>query len=136
MTRTTLVTLAVILITAILAFQLGGREGMGVAAGALCGTSVSMLGASWQRHSFRHRPNHAFQSVVEVFLFKLLFVLIGALSFRYIEAAALRADWKAFLLTFVAVAVVVQTVAVFESVRILSNSTDAKAGSLEADPAK
>lgn len=136
MTRTTLVTLAVILIAAALAFQLEGRLGMGVVAGTLCGTSVSMLGAAWQRHSFRHRQKQAFQSVVETFLFKLAFVLIGALSFRYVDAAAARVDWKAFLLTFVAVAVVVQTVAVFESVRLLSPSPEGDPGPLEADPVK
>ena len=109
MTRTTIATLAVILIGAVLAFQLGGREGMGVVAGVLCGTSVSMLGAGWSRHNFRTRPQRAFQAVVEVFLFKLAFLLLGALSFRYIEAAAAR------------VALVIQTVAVLDSVRLLKN---------------
>ena len=124
MTRTTIATLAVIVIGAFLAFQLGGREGMGVVAGVLCGTSVSMLGAAWQRHSFRYRTKQAFQSVVEVFMFKLAFVLLGALSFRFIEAASARADWKTFLVTFAAVALVVQTAAVFESVRLLSPSSE------------
>ena len=133
MTRTTIATLAVILIAAVLATQLGGRERMGVVAGVLCGTSVSMLGAAWQRHGFRFRPKQAYQTVVEVFLFKLAFVLLGALSFRFIEAASARVDWKTFLVTFVVVAIVVQTVAVFESVRLLSPPSDP--GEAEADPA-
>jgi len=136
MTRTTIANLAVIVIGAFLAFQLGGREGMGVVAGVLCGTSVSMLGAAWQRHSFRYRTKQAFQSVVEVFMFKLAFVLLGALSFRFIEAASARADWKTFLVTFAAVALVVQTAAVFESVRLLSpSSKSAPSQRGAADPA-
>ncbi len=121
MTRTTIATLAVILIGAVLAFQLGGREGMGVVAGVLCGTSVSMLGAGWSRHNFRTRPQRAFQAVVEVFLFKLAFLLLGALSFRYIEAAAARVDHRFFLVTFAVTALVIQTVAVLDSVRLLKN---------------
>jgi len=119
MTRTTLATLAALLIAAALAFQLGGREGAGVVAGVLCGAAVANLGALWQRHAFRHHAERAFRSVVEVFLFKLAFVLLGALAFRYVEAAAARVDWKAFLVTFAAAALLVQTVAVFESVRLL-----------------
>jgi NhaP-type Na+/H+ or K+/H+ antiporter len=121
MTRTTLATLALLLGAAVLALRLEGRDAMGVVAGALCGSSVSMLGASWQRHTFRTRPQRAFQAVVEVFLFKLAFVLIGTLSFRYVEAAAARIDHRFFLVSFVVTALVIQMVAVFENVRLLKN---------------
>ncbi|MFT7671226.1 MAG: NhaP-type Na+/H+ or K+/H+ antiporter [Planctomycetota bacterium] len=122
MTRTTIATLFVLAGAAVVASQLEARHGMGVVAGVLCGTSVAMLGALWQRHSFLHRPKRAFNAVVETFLFKMVFVMIGALSFRYIEPAAARADWKAFLLTFVVVSLIVQTVAVFENVRLLTKT--------------
>ena len=82
--------------------------------------------------------------MIETFLFKLVFVMLGALAFRYIEAAAARVDWKIFLVTFVVAAIVVQTVAVFDSVRLLGRSnapssaanspSAAEAGPLEADP--
>jgi hypothetical protein len=121
MTRTTIVTLVVLVSAAVFAFQLEARNAMGVVAGVLCGSSVSMLGASWQRHAFRTRPERGMQAVVEVFLFKLAFVLIGALSFRYIEVAAARVDHRYFLVTFVVTAVIVQTVAVFENVRFLKS---------------
>lgn len=128
MTRTTIVTVVVLLGAALLAFQLEGREAMGVVAGVLCGTSVSMLGASWQRHTFRTRPQRGLQAVVEVFLFKLVFVLMGALSFRYIEAAAARVEHRFFLVTFVVTALVIQTVAVFESVQLLKSPPAPPAG--------
>ena len=123
MIRTTLATIAVLIVGGIAATQMGGREGMGVVAGLLCGTSVSALGSMWQRHNFTHRPKRAFNSVIETFLFKMAFVMLGALSFRYIEAAASRADWRAFLLSFVATAFVIQTVSVIENVALLRASS-------------
>jgi len=132
MTRTTLATFATLLVAAILAVQIGGRVGMGITMGVLCGSSVSLLGAAWQRHTLRTRPQRGMQAVVEIFLFKLVFVLIGALSFRFLEAAASRADWRAFLVTFVATAAIVQTVSVFENVRLLKNSSGTP--SPQADP--
>ena len=88
MTRTTLGTLAVLLVGIFVAIRLDGTVGMGVIAGVLCGTSVAALGAAWQRLVFRTRPKQAMNAVVVTFLFKLAFVTIGAVSFRYVEAAA------------------------------------------------
>jgi hypothetical protein len=124
MARTTIACLAVLCIAGVVSAQLGGRESGGVIAGVLCGSSVSMLGASWVRHNFAHRPKRAFNAVIETFLFKMAFVMLGALSFRYIEAAAARADWKVFLLAFVATAFIIQTVSVIESVRLLRPRSD------------
>jgi len=119
MTRTTLATLATLLVAAFVAVRLGERLGMGVALGVLCGVSVSALGAAWQRHGFRTSPERSLRTVAEVFLFKLAFLLVGALSLRYVDAAALRADWRAFLVAFVAAAALVHTTSVFENVRLL-----------------
>lgn len=119
MTRTTIGTLAVLLVGAVVAFRLGGTVGMGVVAGVLCGCSVSALGGAWQRHVFRTRPKKAFNAVLETFLFKLVFVTIGALSFRYIDAAAARVDWKSFLVTFAIAVLVVHTLTVLDNVRLL-----------------
>jgi hypothetical protein len=119
MTRTLLVTVAALLVAGVVAVQLGGREAMGVVLGVLCGASVSMLGAAWQRHAFRTRPERSLRSVAEMFLFKLAFLLLGALSLRYVEAAAERADWRAFLVAFVAVSALVHTTSVVDNVRLL-----------------
>jgi len=128
MIRTNLTTLAVLLGGAFIAVQLDARQGAGVAAGVILGSSVSALGSLWQRHNFVHRPRRAFASVLETFLFKMVFVLFGALSFRYIEAAASRADWRSFLLAFVAAAFVLQTVSVFENVALLRGTPNHYAG--------
>ncbi len=119
MARTTIACLAVLCIAGLTSTQLGSRESGGMWAGVLCGSSVTMLGASWVRHTFMHRPKRAFNAVIETFLFKMVFVMLGALSLRYIEAAAARADWKVFLVAFVVSAFIIQTVSVFESVRLL-----------------
>jgi hypothetical protein len=130
MTRTTLGTLAVLVAAAFAAVSAGGVVGMGIIAGVLCGTSVAALGAAWQRHVFRTRPKQAMASVVQTFLFKLAFVTIGAVSFRYVEAAAVRVDWKSFLVAFVVSVFIVQTLAVLDNVRLLTGGKD----SLPADP--
>ncbi len=125
MTRTTLGTLAVLLVGIFVAVQMGGTEGWGVIAGVLCGASVAALGAAWQRFVFRHRPKQAMAAVVQIFLFKLAFVTIGAVTFRYVEAAAARVDWKSFLVAFVSSVFIVQTLAVLDNVRFLLGRKDA-----------
>jgi len=124
MTRTTLGILATLLVGVFVATRLGGVEGMGVVAGVLCGTSVAALGAGWQRHVIRTRPKQAMTAMVQTFLFKLAFVTIGAVSFRYIDAAAARVDWKSFLVAFVVSVFLVQTLAVLDNVRFLVGRKD------------
>ena len=119
MTRSTIGTIVVLLVAAVVAFRLGGTVGVGVIAGVLCGCSVSALGGAWQRHVFRTRPKKAFNAVLETFLFKLAFVIIGAISFRYIDAAAARVNWKSFLVSFVFAVLVVHTLTVLDNVRLL-----------------
>ncbi|MCB9915461.1 MAG: hypothetical protein H6828_09980 [Planctomycetes bacterium] len=120
MTRTHLVTLAVLLAGGFVALRAEGREGMGVLAGVLCGTGVSLLGGAWMRHVFRTRPQRALQAFVETFLFKLAFVAFGAACFRYVPAAYERVDWRAFLVAFAASVLIVHTLAVSENVRLLT----------------
>jgi hypothetical protein len=123
MTKSTIVCLALLCIAGVTAAQLSFRNAGGLMSGVVLGSAVSMLGAGWVRHSFMHRPKRAINAVLETFLFKMAFVMLGALSFRYIEAAAQRADWKVFLLAFVATAFIIQTVSIFENVRLLRGSS-------------
>ncbi len=120
MTRSSFISLAVLVSAVFIAAQLEARVGMGVVAGALCGCGVSLLGAAWMRHVFRTRPRQAMQAFVETFLFKLAFVAIGAASFRYIPAAYERVDWQAFLVAFAVSVVIVHTLAVAENVKLLT----------------
>lgn len=125
MTRSTYASLALLLAALVIASQMGGREGMGVMAGVLCGSGVSLLGAAWMNHVFRTRPRQAMQAFVETFLFKLAFVGIGAASFRYVPAAYARVDWQSFLVAFAVCVVIVHTLAVSDSVKLLTSSAKA-----------
>jgi hypothetical protein len=118
-TRTNLLALAVLCAAAAVATRLGGREGMGVVAGALSGAGVSLLGGAWMRHTIRTRPHKTMAAFVESFLFKLVFVALGVVSFRYISAAHARVDWQSFLVAFAACVFIVHTLAVAENVKLL-----------------
>ncbi len=107
---TSLVILAGTALSAVVAWQIGGPQGAGVLAGFLCGVTVSGLCLARQRHLLRHRPAQVLRGVAEGFALKLGFVLLGALTFRYVDAAAARVDWRSFLVAFAAAVVVVAAV--------------------------
>ncbi|MFT7487163.1 MAG: hypothetical protein ACI9F9_003022 [Candidatus Paceibacteria bacterium] len=122
MIRTTLATIAALCIAGILAANYGGLVQAGIIAGGLLGTSIAGLGACWQRHNFLYRQKRAFSSVIETFLVKLGLVAIAVLVIRFVPAVGSQLDIGPFLLTFVGTAYLVQTVAVFENVRLLKKS--------------
>jgi uncharacterized membrane protein len=108
MIRLTLASLTVFAVAAILAWRLGGALGGGVLAGYLLGAGFSGLGVLYQRHTLLTRPEATFQAFTVAFLAKLVVLVLGALTFRFVEVAAARADWRSFLIAFaVAVAVIV-----------------------------
>ena len=125
MTRSTLLTLLLLLAAAVFAARVGGREGLGVVAGVLCGAGVSLLGGAWMRHVFRTRPGRAMQAFLETFLFKLAFVALGAASFRFVPAAAERVDWRSFLISFAVSVLFVHTLSVSENVKLLQRPAPA-----------
>lgn len=125
MNRPTLLTLLLLLAAAVLAARIGGREGLGVIAGVLCGAGVSLLGGAWMRHVFLTQPGKAMQAFAQTFLFKLAFVAIGAASFRFVPAAAERVDWRSFLIAFAASVLLVHTLTVVESVKLLQRPAPA-----------
>lgn len=84
------------------AWILGGTEGVGVAVGGTMGAGISLLGHQWQQHALRTRPDRAMHAMGVGFLFKLAVVLVGALAFRYVPAAAAVCDWRSFVLAFAA----------------------------------
>ena len=106
MKRLTLVSILALALAAGVAWRLGGTAGGGVLAGALLGVGFTGLGAMYQLHTLRTRPQRSLAAFTVSFLFKLAIVLAGGLAFRYIDAAALRADWQTFLIAFAACAVV------------------------------
>ncbi len=92
---------------------------MGVLIGFLGGSSMSMIGAAWVRHALRFRPERAFVAQIGSFLAKLVVLFMGALSFRYIEAAATRVDWRSFLLSFVLSVLLLMILGTIDNARFL-----------------
>ncbi len=88
MIRLSIATIVGAIAAAVVAWKLGGTVGGGVLAGFLLGAGLSGLGVMYQRHTLIYRPHQAMQALAISFLAKLAGLLIGALAFRYIEAAA------------------------------------------------
>lgn len=109
------------LVAAVLvAWRLGGALGGGVLAGFLLGGGIGGLGVLWQRHVLATRPERAMHSVALAFGAKLLALGMGALAFRYLDAAALRADWRSFLVAFAAVVALVVPLGAADAARVLA----------------
>ncbi len=89
------------------AWKLGGTQGAGVLAGFALGAGFSGLTVLYQRHVLLTRPSKAFHAFFVCFFLKLAVLLTSALTFRFVEAAAQRADWKTFLIAFAAAVLVV-----------------------------
>jgi len=119
MTLTTGVTLIGLAAVAVVAWSLGGTSGTGVLAGGLLAASVTVFGLAWQRHVMRTAPKQAMNAMVVAFLAKLAALGLGVACVRFVEPVAARADWEAFLLGFVGLAVVVLVPGTLENVRQL-----------------
>lgn len=132
---TTLVLLATLAVAGVLAWMQGGAVGGGILCGALAGAALTGLSVLRLRHAARYRPQQIFRAMVEGFLAKLAVLLFGALAFRGIDQLAARIDSKAFLLTFVSVALVILIPGTIESARILSARRAVGATTVPSNPA-
>ena len=119
MTRLLIALCLGLLVAALVAWRLGGTLGGGVLSGYLLGGGIGGLGLLWQRHVLATRPEQAMTAVVTSFLAKLAMLGIGAVAFRYIEAAAARADWRSFLIAFAAAVALVVPVGAADVVQVL-----------------
>ena len=122
MTPTTTATLLGVGIAAAVAWQLGGSTGAGVLAGGLVAALVTGVGLLWQRSLLRRSPRMVMGAVAVGFLLKLAVLAAGGLLLRFVEPLGARADWQAFVLAFVAIAVVVLIPGTFENARALRGS--------------
>lgn len=102
MNRLLAVVVAAFVAALVLASELGGALGGGVLAGYLLGAGLSGLSFLYTRHVLATRPAGALQASVLGFLVKLAALLLGALAFRFVEAAGARADWRSFLIAYAA----------------------------------
>jgi hypothetical protein len=119
MTLTTAGTLLGLAIAGSLAWWLGGSVGTGLIAGFVAGASIAGLCVAWQRRVLATHPERMLQVAVAGFLAKLAAVLAGTLILRFVDSEATIADWRSFLLSFAAAAVLVTVPGALENVRKL-----------------
>jgi len=105
--RLILAVLAALVAAFVVASRLGGAQGGGVLAGVTVGAGLSCLSFLYLRHVLLTRPERALHATVLGFLVKLAALLLGALAFRFVDAAGAHADWKSFVIAFAAAVVVV-----------------------------
>ncbi len=117
MIRLSLGSLAALAVALAVAWRLGGTLGAGVVAGFLLGAGMSGLGVLYERHLLLTRPERALTAFVVAFLAKLAVLVLGAVAFRFIEAAAMRVDWRSFLIAFAAAVAVVLPLGTLDAMR-------------------
>ncbi len=101
-------------------WSLSGALGNGVLLGYFAGACVTGATLVWQRHELAHHPERLLVTALAGFAVKLAVVLGGALCLRYLEPAAALFDWKSFLITFAASAILILIPGTIDNVRTLS----------------
>jgi hypothetical protein len=96
---------------------LDGHQATGAWLGYLLGAALCGFGILWQGHWLRVAPRRALAAQLEGFLVKLAAVTVGALCFRYLDALAQVADWRAFTIAFAAAVALLLPVATYETAR-------------------
>jgi len=117
MIRLSLAAVLALAVACVLASRLGGAQGAGVLLGYSLGAGLSGLGCLYLRHAMATRPERALAATVVSFLVKLAALLIGALAFKYVDAAAARVDWRTFTLAFAGAVALVLPIGTWEAVR-------------------
>jgi hypothetical protein len=97
--------------------RLDGHQATGAWLGYLLGAALCGFGILWQGHWLRVAPRRALAAQLEGFLVKLAAVTVGALCFRYLDALAQVADWRAFTIAFAAAVALLLPVATYETAR-------------------
>jgi len=100
MTRLTLLVLAAFAVACLVAVRLDGHLASGVVLGFSLGAGLSGLSFLYTRHTLVTSPRRVMAAFVVGFLVKLAALLVGALAFRYLPAAAERADWRSFVVAY------------------------------------
>lgn len=96
---------------------LDSHQATGAWLGYLLGAALCGFGILWQGHWLRVAPRRALAAQLEGFLVKIAAVTVGALCFRYLDALAQVADWRAFTVAFAAAVALLLPVATYETAR-------------------
>lgn len=97
----------------------GGAVGTGVLVGYGAGAGLAALGSLLQAHTLARRPGRLLSVLAVAFLAKLALLLLGALAFRFIPAAAERVDWRSFVVAFGAAVALVLPFGTMDAARAL-----------------
>ncbi|TAJ12242.1 MAG: hypothetical protein EPO68_13885 [Planctomycetota bacterium] len=84
-----------------------GAQGLGAAMGISMGAGLAALGVLWIAREARRGGMHAFRAQTLFFLAKLGVLTVGAIALRYIPQLSDSADWRMWLLAFLAASVIV-----------------------------
>lgn len=123
MTRTTIGILAGIAVAAGVALRLEASLAAGLMGGVLMGSAMGLLGGSLLAHTARTQPARAFQALVQAFLLKLLGLLVGVLSLRFVPAAAALADWRSFAIGYATAAFLSLVLCALDAMRSLKGES-------------
>lgn len=100
-----------------IALMVGGARGGGIVFGGAAGTGLTLLALAWQRHTLLHRPQRVFAATLQGFLAKLFAMAILAVLLRHVPLLSARADWRAFLVSFVIAVLALQSMGTLENLR-------------------
>jgi len=96
----------------------GGARGGGIVFGTAAGAGLTLLALLWQRHVLQHRPERVFAATLQGFLVKLFVMAMIAISLRHLPMLSARADWRAFLVSFVIAVLALQSLGTLENLRL------------------
>jgi hypothetical protein len=120
MSLTTLTTLVLLALAAGLAWFLGGRDGVGVMSGFLCGAAIAGVSLGLQRKIALERPRFLVHAVFAGFLLKAFALLGLTLLVALVPAIAAACNPVAFLLAFAAAALLILLPATFDMLKLVS----------------
>ncbi len=122
MSRTSIGILIGLMIAILAASRFEGSMATGVLAGYLFGASIGLCSVAWQQHVIRFHPERAMGAQMMGFLMKLGGLALSAGCVRFLEPVARVADWKPFIVAYVAAAFVALVLGSLDSARTLRSA--------------
>ncbi|MDZ4774696.1 MAG: hypothetical protein SGI72_16350 [Planctomycetota bacterium] len=123
MSLSTITTLTLAALAAVLAWVLGGTLGTGVLAGFICGATVAGLVLCAQQQLARAKPAYVVHAVLAGFLAKASVMLVLTLVVRYVPAIEARCSPVSFLIAYAVTALAILAPATIDTLRLLGRST-------------
>jgi len=120
MTRLSIATLIGLALAGWAAWQLEPTIGAGVLCGYLLGAALTMVGSMRQREALASHPERSLAVFAGSFLLKLIVLVLAAVSLRYVEALAVRIDWRGFCVAYAAAVTLVLPFGAIDAAGVLN----------------